>query len=251
MLFNASPDIRIQIERTPALWPREAVRDTPIRAIVLIDAQIDHTTGLLILRESQTPLRVYCTDPVYRDLTTGFPVLNLLEHYCGVRRHPVPIDGSGFEIAGVPGLRFYSHALISKAPPYSPDRDHPQLGDNIGVVVEETTTGKKLYYAPGLCEIEPHVWEAMQRADCVLVDGTFWSDDELIRTVGVPKRAREIGHLPVREMVEYLSRLPEKTRKILIHINNTNPILDETSPERRAVEESGVEVSYDGMELQI
>ncbi len=253
VLFNASPDIRFQLEANPPLQPKHGARDTGIKAIVLIDAQIDHTTGLLILRESTSPLRIYCTDPVHRDLTSGFPVLTMLGHYCGVERHPLPIDGGSFQIPGFDDLRFSSHALVSKAPPYSPHRDDPHPGDNVGVIVERISTGRKLYYAPGLGEIEPHVLEAMQAVDCVLVDGTFWTDDELSK-VGSPKKAREIGHLPQSGpggMIEVLNRLPAATRKILIHINNTNPILNEDSPERRQLDEAGIEVAYDTMEIRL
>ncbi|WP_026596610.1 pyrroloquinoline quinone biosynthesis protein PqqB [Methylohalobius crimeensis] len=253
VLFNASPDIRFQLEANPPLQPKEGVRDTGIGAVVLIDAQIDHTTGLLILRESNRPLELYCADPVYEDLTSGFPVLTMLEHYCGVNRHPVPLDGRAFRIPGFPDLQFSGHALKSKAPPYSPHRNDPYPGDNIGVVVEEISTGRKLYYAPGLGEIEPHVFEAMQQVDCLLVDGTFWTDDEMAQ-VGSPKKAREIGHLPQSDtggMIEVLDRVPEKTRKILIHINNTNPILDEDSPQRRRLIDAGIEVAYDSMEIEL
>ncbi|BCX82910.1 pyrroloquinoline quinone biosynthesis protein B [Methylomarinovum caldicuralii] len=253
VLFNASPDIRFQLEANPPLQPKRGVRDTGIRAIVLIDAQIDHTTGLLILRESTSPLEIYCADPVHRDLTSGFPVLTMLGHYCGVHRHPLPIDGSAFQIPGFDDLRFYSHALVSKAPPYSPHRNDPHPGDNVGVIVEQISSGRKLYYAPGLGEIEPHVFEAMQAADCVLVDGTFWTDDEM-KKVGSAKKAREIGHLPQSGpggMIEVLNRLPRETRRILIHINNTNPILDEDSPERRQLTEAGIEVAYDTMEIRV
>lgn len=250
VLFNASPDIRVQLEANPPLQPKNGIRDTGIHAIVLIDGQIDHTTGLLILRESVKPLEIYCTDPVYGDLTSGFPVLSMLDHYCKVNRHPVPVDGAGFTIPGIDDLRFYSHALTSKAPPYSPHRNHPHPGDNIGVVVEQVSSGRKVYYAPGLGEIEPHVFDAMQAADCLMVDGTFWTDDEMSK-VGSPKKAREIGHLPQSGqggMIETLNRI-EGARKILIHINNTNPILDEDSAERRQLTDAGIEVAYDGMEI--
>ncbi len=250
VLFNASPDIRFQLEANPPLHPRQGVRDTPIRAIILIDAQIDHTAGLLFLRESTQPLNIYCTEAVYQDLTSGFPVLNLLQHYCGVVPHLLPLD-SAFETPGIQDLRFMAHPLKSKAPPYSPHRHAPHPGDNIGVVVEQLSNGKRLYYAPGLGEIEPQVLQAMRNADCVLVDGTFWSEDEMAK-VQSSKKAREIGHLPqsgAGGMLEVLSRLPAQTRKILIHINNTNPILDEDSKEHQTLREAGIEVAYDGMEI--
>ncbi|QXP83994.1 pyrroloquinoline quinone biosynthesis protein PqqB [Methylococcus sp. Mc7] len=251
VLFNASPDIRSQLEAFPASHPREGVRDTGIHAIVLIDSQIDHTTGLLMLRESTRPLQVYCSEMVKQDLSTGFPLFRMLEHYCGVEHHAVPLDGGSFTIPGIEGLKFSTHSLKSKAPPYSPHRHDPHDGDNIGVIVENLENGRRLYYAPGLGEIEPHVRAAMEAADCVLVDGTFWREDEMQHAGICDKQAREMGHLPQSGpggMLEVLNSLPD-ARKVLIHINNTNPILDEDSPQRQTLTEAGVEVAYDGLEI--
>lgn len=251
VLFNASPDVRTQLEHFPGAWPREGVRGSGIHAIVLIDSQIDHTTGLLILRESNRPLQVWCSEMVRQDLSSGFPVFEMLRHYCGVEHHPLPLGGESFEISGIEDLRFSAHALSSKAPPYSPHRHDPHPGDNVGVTVERISTGRRLYYAPGLGEIEPHVLRSMQEADCLLVDGTFWTEDEMLRAGINQKRAREIGHLPQSGeggMIEILDTLP-RPRKMLIHINNTNPILDEDSPERAELTRHGIEVAYDGMEI--
>jgi pyrroloquinoline quinone biosynthesis protein B len=253
VLFNASPDIRTQLERFEASHPRHGIRDTGIKAIVLIDSQIDHTTGLLMLRESTTPLEIYCSEMVRQDLSTGFPLFHILSHYCGVNHHAIPLEGSAFTIPGFEDLRFYSHSLKSKAPPYSPHRHDPHDGDNIGVVIEQISTGRKLYYAPGLGEIEPHVRAAITAADCVLVDGTFWQHDEMARAGISEKKALEMGHLPQSGpggMLETLAAAP-RTRKILIHINNTNPILDEDSTERNQLHSSGIEVAFDGLEIDL
>jgi pyrroloquinoline quinone biosynthesis protein B len=252
LLFNTSPDIRAQLEAFPAIWPKEGVRDTGIKAIMLIDSQIDHTTGMLMLREGK-PLDVYCTEMVKDDLSTGFPLFKMLEDYCTVNHHPVPIDGSGFTIPLIDDLHFYTQALKSKAPPYSPHRHDPHDGDNIGVIIEQISTGKKVFYSPGLGEIEPHVMTAMRNVDCIMVDGTFWTDDEMCTQNISPKRAREIGHLPQSGkdgMIEVLNSI-ENPRKILIHINNTNPILDDNSKERKILDDNGIEVSYDGLEIDL
>lgn len=252
LLINASPDIRAQLEAFPAIQPKQGVRDTGIRAILLIDSQIDHTTGLLMLREGR-PLEIYCTEMVRQDLTTGFPVFNMLAHYCTVNHHPVPTDGGSFTIPGIHDLRFYTQALKSKAPPYSPHRHDPHEGDNIGLIIEQISTGKKLFYSPGLGEIEPHVLEAMQKADCVMVDGTFWTDEEMCSQQIGHKKAREIGHLPQSGeggMIEVLNSVA-KARKLLIHINNTNPILDDDSAERKQLDACGIEVAYDGLEIDL
>ena len=254
VLFNTSPDILQQIRECPSLQPGSPMRATGIAAIVLIDAQVDHTTGLLMLREHDRPLELWCTDPVYQDLTSGNPVLNVLAHFCGVKRHSLPLTAGGFRIPGIEDLRFAAIALSSKAPPYSPHRDRPQAGDNIGMTITDERSGKSLFYAPGLGQIEPLVREAMRAAQCVLVDGTCWNDDELVRLGVSKKRAREIGHLPQNGaggMLEQLDALPSSTRRVLIHINNTNPILNEDSLEHRELTRHGIEVAYDGMEINL
>jgi pyrroloquinoline quinone biosynthesis protein B len=253
VLFNASPDLLAQIKAFPALQPGRSIRDTGIRAIVLVDGQIDHTTGLLMLREGK-PLEIWCTDMVREDLTTGNPLFNILGHYAGVNWHRLPIEaGNSFGIDGIPDLRFSSVALKSKAPPYSPHRDNPHDGDNVGVRITDTRSGRSLFYAPGLGEIEPHLAPLLEQADAVLVDGTFWTDDEMIALGISKKHAREIGHLPqsgAGGMIEVLKPLRAQ-RKVLIHINNTNPILDEDSPQRAQLSAAGIEVAHDGMEIEV
>jgi len=205
-----------------------------------------------MLRESTSPLEIWCTDMVRQDLSSGFPLFKMLEHYCGVNHHAVPLDGSSFTIPGIDDLRFHSHSLKSKAPPYSPHRHDPHDGDNIGVIIEQISTGRTAYYAPGLGEIEPHVAHAIQSADCLLVDGTFWQHDEMERAGICLKQALEMGHLPqsgTGGMLEVLAGARQDARKVLIHINNTNPILDENSAERAILNEAGVEVAHDGQEI--
>lgn len=251
VLFNASPDILAQLKSFPALQPARAIRDTAIVAVVLIDSQIDHTTGLLMLREGK-PLQIYCTDMAREDLTTGNPLFNILGHYCGVDWHDIPVErGSEFSIEGAEGLKFSPVALKSKAPPYSPHRNDPHEGDNIGMQITDLKSGRSLFYAPGLGEIEPHLKPFLEQSDCLLVDGTCWSDDELIKLGISKKKSRDMGHLPQSGeggMMSVMKSLA-KPRKILIHINNTNPILNEDSLERRELDKAGIEVAYDGMEI--
>ena len=254
LLFNASPDILQQIRSFAPLQPARALRDTAIRAVLLMDAQIDHTTGLYMLREHKQPHELWCHALVRDDLMSGNPLFKVLDHYCGINWHDVPLQGDGFEMLGVPGLHFTALPLISNAPPYSPHRDHPQPGDNVGVTMTDMASGKRLFYAPGLGQMEPHVWAAMQAADCVLVDGTLWTDDEMITLGASKKTSRAMGHMPQTGpggMLEWLDQLPASTRKVLIHINNTNPILDEQGAERQALTRRGIEVAYDGMEIDL
>jgi len=252
VLFNASPDILEQIRANPALQPARALRDTAIAGVVLMDGQVDHTTGLFMLRERGAPLPLWCTDPVFEDLSLGNPVLRVLGHFCGVQRARIPLDSSAFEVPGVVGLQFRALPLKSKAAPYSPHREQPVAGDNIGISVTDSRSGKTLFYAPGLGAIEPAVFEAMASADCVMVDGTFWTDDEMVGLGISAKTARSIGHLPQSGpggMVEWLGRLPARTRRMLIHINNTNPILDEDSTQRAALAREQIEVCEDRQEI--
>lgn len=254
VLFNASPDILEQIRSKPALQPARSLRDTAIAGVVLMDGQIDHATGLFMLRERKGALPLWCTDPVEEDLSQGNPVLRVLGHYCGVDRHRIALDGSAFAVPGVADLSFRALPLSSKAAPYSPHRDSPVEGDNIGMLISDERSGKRAFYAPGLGQITPAVFDAMAGADGVLVDGTFWTDDEMPRLGLGAKTARDIGHLPQSGpggMLEWMAKLPQRTRRMLIHINNTNPILDEDSPERATLTRAGIEVCEDDMQICI
>jgi pyrroloquinoline quinone biosynthesis protein B len=149
-------------------------------------------------------------------------------------------------------VSFRALPVASKPAPYSPNREAPISGDNLALVITNDVSGLSVVYAPGLAAIDDRLWEAMQSASCVMVDGTFWTDDEMIQMGISRKRARDIGHLPqsgADGMLEWLDRLPAGTRRILIHINNTNPILDGSSAEAAQLRRRGVEVAYDGMEI--
>lgn len=252
ILCNASPDIRAQLESFPKLQPGRGPRDTAIKAIILLDSQIDHTTGLLTLREG-CPHDVWCTEMVHQDLSTGFPLFKMLEHWNGgLSWNPIPLEVT-FNIPACPNLRITPIPLRSSAPPYSPHRNDPHPGDNIGLLIEDQQSGGTLFYAPGLGQVSPELLAIMRSADCLLVDGTLWRDDEMrVREVGT-KLGSEMGHLHQSGpggMIEVLDGM-SASRKILIHINNTNPILDEDSPERAELDEHGIEVAFDGMSIEL
>lgn len=254
LLVNASPDILTQIRATPALQPARAARDTGIAAVLLMDAQVDHVTGLMMLREGRR-IPLYCSASVWDDLQTGFPLADVLSHYCGVQWHPLPVAGEPqpFEIPSLSGVRLTAVPLHSKAPPYSPHRERPQPGDNIGLLVEDLMTGRTLFYAPGLGSLDATTTAVMRGADCLLVDGTFWTEDEMIALGFSPNPAASMGHLPQSGeggMIDVLDQMPA-SRKILIHINNTNPILDEDSPQHATLGAHGIELAYDGMEISL
>ena len=252
LLVNASPDVLTQIRATPELQPARAQRDSGIAAVLLMDAQIDHVTGLLMLREQQSPLRLLATPEVLSDLTDGFPITRILSHYCGVVPIPLRLDGEIISVPELPGMALGPVFLSSKPPPYSPFRDCPRPGDNMGLLIENPATGQRVFYAPGLGEVTPALLALMAQCCVVLVDGTFWTEDEMQRLGLSHKSAADMGHLPQsgpQGMIAQLDTLPAATRKILIHINNTNPILREDSPERALLTAHGIEVAFDGMDI--
>ncbi|MBA3800161.1 MAG: pyrroloquinoline quinone biosynthesis protein PqqB [Geodermatophilaceae bacterium] len=244
-LFNASPDIRAQFEAFPGLRPG-ADRATPLEAVLLTDAEIDHTLGLLLLREGRG-IRLHATEATYATLTSGTGVLTTLERYCPVEWTPV-VPGQNVSLGGISYRAF-------DVPTAKPDRfgTGTDEGRVVGYRLTDESTGRAAVYLPGVQELNPTVLTELEDCACLLIDGTCWHDDELIRLGLAEKTAHDMGHLFLGGpggSLEQLSRLPIG-RKIYIHINNTNPILLEDSPERRQVEQSGMEVASDGLEVEV
>lgn len=254
LLVNASPEVLQQIREAPGLQPARQIRDSGIAAVLLIDAQIDHCTGLLMLRERSAPLPLYATAEVLGDIGTGFPLTRLLGHYCGLDTRPIAFDGQPLSIPFLEPLQLHAVPIASQPPPYSPFRGQARPGDNIALMIRNPLSGRSLFYAPGLGRIDDGTRALMEQADVVLVDGTFWTEDEMIRLGLSSKPAAEMGHLPQSGpggMIELLDSLPATTVKWLIHINNTNPILREDSPERAVLDQHGIQVAYDGLEIEL
>lgn len=252
VLLNASPDIRQQLFDFKAAQPARKLRDTGIRDVILMDSQLDHTTGLLTLREG-CPIKVWCTEMVYQDLTTGFPVFNMLKHWNGGLQYQQINPKQAFEISGFQHLEFMPLIIQSAAPPYSPHRHDPHEGDNIALIIRDHQTQKQLFYAPGLGKIDEQVMQIMRDSDCVMIDGTLWTDDEMQHTGVGSKTGREMGHLYISGeggSLSYLNQL-SRPKKVLIHINNTNPILDENSAQCVELKAHGVEVAFDGMQIEL
>lgn len=251
VLLNASPDIRQQLQFFQAAYPQQ-IRGSGIKSIILMDSQLDHTTGLLSLREG-CPLQVWCTHMVHDDLSTGFPVFEILKHWNGGLQWHEIITGQPFQIGCAPGLEFFPVAIPSAAPPYSPHRHDPHIGDNIALIIRDRHTARQLFYAPGLGQVTPEILAIMQTSDCVMVDGTLWQDDEMQQCGVGSKTGTEMGHLHIageNGMLAYLDQLTQ-ARKILIHINNTNPILNEDSAEAQILQQHQVEVAFDGMQIEL
>lgn len=252
VLCNVSPDICHQIAATPELIKHDVLRGTAIGSIILTDSQIDHCAGLLNLREG-CPHQVWCTSEVHDDLTSGFPIFTMLKHWNGGLVHHAIRPNDAFSVAVCSALKFTAIPLLSNAPPYSQYRGRPLPGHNVALFIEDTRSGKRLLYAPGLGEPDATLLEYMYQADCLLTDGTLWHDNELAATGVGSHTGKDMGHLALAEeqgLITLLSTLPAQ-RKILIHINNTNPILDESSAQRQALTEKGIEVSWDGMRIDL
>jgi len=247
-LANASPDVRQQLEALGAEG-LHGVRAAPVAGVLLTDAEIDHTAGLLLLRESSAPIRVYGSEQVRRALSDGYPVLRILEDYSGVEWQPLEpgpalgLDGSSLEVE--------SFGAGGDAPRYL-----AASGADVeatGLVFRDRATGGVLTYVPGLARLDDAVLGRLAASDVVLVDGTFWRDDELARLGISDRTAADMGHVPLSGpdgTLAALARL-DRPRAILVHINNTNPILLECSAERDAVLRAGVEIAEDGLEVEL
>lgn len=248
-VLNASPDIRAQIESFPPLHPARDPRGgraVPLRAVLLTDAELDHTLGLLLLRESRG-LEIHATEATRDILCDGTSLLRTLQAYCPVEWRKVDV-GADVRLADGLSYRAFDAPTTKRARFGSPAGE----GRVVGYRLADTRTGGTLVYLPSVQDLTA-VRDELGEADCLLVDGTCWQDDELVRLGLAAKTAREMGHLPIDGPDGSLARLaalPVK-RKIYIHINNTNPILLEDSPERRIVGQHGIEVALDGLDLRI
>jgi pyrroloquinoline quinone biosynthesis protein B len=233
-LVNASPDARQQLETlTPPQL--DGVRAAPIAGVLLTDAEVDHTAGLLLLRESATLLHVFGDERVERALRPT--LLRMLERFCGA-------DWQSLESGRARPL--VGSSLIVE--PFAVG-----AGQATGLAFRDRAGGGGVAYVPGLARLDDDILARFAASDLVLVDGTFWRDDELPRLGISTRRARDMGHVPLSGAGGTLAALArlKQPRKALVHINNTNPILLEDSPEREAVLRAGVEVAYDGLEIEL
>jgi pyrroloquinoline quinone biosynthesis protein B len=245
-LFNASPDVRAQIEAFPELHPR-GDRTTPLEAVLLTDAELDHTLGLLLLREGRG-LELHATRAVRETLCEGTSLLRTLERYCPVEWRPVE---PGAEVPLGDGLSYRAFDVpTTKRNRFGSGREEGRV---VGYRVTDERSGRTLVYLPGVQALPPALRAEIAGCDCLLIDGTCWRDDELVRLGLAAKTSREMGHLPIDGPDGSLAQLRSLgvARTIFVHINNTNPILLEDSPERLVVQGSGMEVAMDGLEVKV
>ena len=263
-LLNASPDLRSQILNSPELQPRagQGTRDSPIASVAITGADVDQVAGLLHLREFQ-PLQIYATESVRRILTEENPIFRALQqvpNQAAWRELPGnqefqldcgdgPSGGFTCESISIAGdFPGYASGTANRTTVRARESNQAVLG-----LILHSVSGKKLAYLPNLAKLEDSWLPRLEACDTLLFDGTFWDDDELIRIRGEGKSAREMGHIPISGSRGSLERLAQLThpRKIYIHVNNTNPILDEDSSERQQLAAAGWEIAEDGWDFQL
>jgi pyrroloquinoline quinone biosynthesis protein B len=258
-LLNASPDLRQQLLAIPDLAPSAKKPSSPVTTILLTSADVDCVMGLLHLREFQ-PLHIYCTSAVRRILTEENSIFRVLTRSNPPVRwemlHPhrlfplVPPSALGMK----DGFFCKAIPLMGGFPDYVSDSLLRSLSPEEAVIgIQLMHKEKRFFYAPGLSGIGDEWCRFVDESELALLDGTFWKDDELIAAKRSRKSAREMGHLPLsgpHGLLSHPFRIG-KTRRVLIHLNNTNPVLNEASAEHRAVREAGFEIAYDGMEFEI
>ncbi len=255
VLLNASPDLRQQIEQTPVLQPREGLRSSPIAAVVLTGGDVDAIAGLLTLRERQ-PFTLLATRPVH-DVLDGNPIFEVLardvvDRRCAALDAPCPVtrpDGSPT------GLAVTLFAVPGKAPLYLEQPGAAPVlhesGQTVGAEISDG--GAALFFIPSCAAVTPGLADRLRGAAAVFFDGTLWTDDEMVRAGLGPKTGQRMGHISVSGPDGALAAFAGLgvRRRVLLHINNSNPVLLDDSPERALVTAAGWDVAHDGMELSL
>ncbi|MGQ0673307.1 MAG: pyrroloquinoline quinone biosynthesis protein PqqB [Hyphomicrobium sp.] len=259
VLLNCSPDLREQIAAAPALWPAAdgPLRNSPIRSVVVTNADVDHIIGLINLREAQ-PFSIYGSARVLATIEAN-SVFNVCNKAI-VPRRELPLDGRiELEGAGEPlGLSVEAFAVSGKIALFLEDAAAGKSfgsrdGDTIGLEVTETATGRRFFYVPGCAEVDAPLAARLKGADLLFFDGTLYTDDEMIRQGLLNKTGARMGHISISGPEGSIAAFKDLgvKRRIYVHINNSNPVLDDNSPERKATEAAGWEVGYDGMEVRL
>jgi pyrroloquinoline quinone biosynthesis protein B len=250
-LLNASPDVHRQVGRL-SRQPSDGPRHVPVEGIVLTDAELDHTLGLVLLREGRT-LQLWGTCATLATLEGDSRLLPVTRAFAEIRVTELPLGGEPVPLLyrdGVASGLSVEAFAVPAGPPRFASADEP--GHTVGLLLRESA-GRTLAYAPACGGLSDALLGQLAEADLVLFDGTFWTDDELIRLGIGDRTARQMDHLPVSGnggSLEWLAALPAK-RRVYVHVNNTNPILLEDSSERTAVERAGLQVGSDGMTFEI
>ena len=255
-VLNASPDLRLQIEATSHLHPREGLRSSPITGVVLTGGDVDAIAGLLNLRERHR-FAVYGPSRVLAIIAAN-PIFDVLAPDC-VLRVELPLD-EGIELpgsSGPSGLAVVAFAVPSKVPLYlettGQDPGLSEEGDAVGLEIIETTTRKSFFFIPGCAAMTERLRHRLAGSALVFFDGTLWRDDEMIRLAVGSKTGRRMGHMSMSGDDGTIAAFRDLGigRRIFIHINNSNPVLLDDAPERHIANAAGWEIAYDGMEVTL
>jgi pyrroloquinoline quinone biosynthesis protein B len=248
-LINASPDLRPQLTHFP---PPSQSRGTPIEAVLLTDADLDHTLGLFLLRENESPVSIHASEEIKEAVEEGLRITEVLDRYCSVRWTAPPLafgplpcrDGTKS------GLEYKAIEIEGPGPRY---RRSNHRSCRLFYVLRESTTGRSVLIAPAVAQLDSHLLVELSRADAILFDGTFWAHDDFERSGVSGRSVAELlqSHLPIMKgSLKTLAGQPAR-HKLYVHINNTNPILWGSGPERRLLEEMGIQVATDGMRIEV
>ena len=252
VVLNASPDIRHQINENSALHPRQGARHSPIGAVVLTNGDVDHVAGLLTLRES-TPFTIHASGRVLAVLEAN-SIFNVLNPEF-VSRGEITLEAP---FAPAPGLEIIAFAVPGKVALYLEDGDAgnnygTQEGDTLGLSLRDTATDRHFLYIPGCAAMPDDLTGRLRGAPLVFFDGTLFENEEMISAKEGVKTGQRMGHLSMSGADGVMAAFESLgvARRIFIHMNNTNPVLLDDSPERATVEAAGWEVAWDGMEIEL
>jgi pyrroloquinoline quinone biosynthesis protein B len=251
ILINASPDLRSQLIRFPSS-PSFGTRRTPIEGVLLSDADLDHTLGLLLLRESESPVFIHASLAIKNAVEEGLRLTEILNRYCGVQWVTSPSDfeqilcRDGTES----GLEYRAIEIKGPGPRYSRGQHR---SCRLFYLLRESATGKSVLIAPAVGELEPQLLAKLSQADVILFDGTFWSPDDfqISGIAGFPVTELLQSHLPILNGSLKTLAAQKARHTVYLHINNTNPILWDAGPERQRLDDLGIEVATDGMRIEI
>jgi pyrroloquinoline quinone biosynthesis protein B len=255
-LLNASPDLRAQIAKSEILWPSDGLRSSPIAGVVLTGADVDAVAGLLSMRERQQ-FALYATGEVQAALAAN-PIFEVLAPDCVERRvlpldSPVPLTGVGGYDSGLDVLAFPVPGKIPLWCEGGRDPGVAESGHSVGLALADRGRSAHVFFVPGCAAVTPALARRLYGAAAVFFDGTLWEDDEMIRRGVGEKTGRRMGHMSMSGENGAIAALRDLAigRKIFVHINNTNPVLLEGSPERAAVEAAGWTIAHDGLALTL
>lgn len=248
--MNASPDLRSQLINS--MWQPPRTRGTPIEAVLLTDADLDHTLGLFLLRENESPVSIHASEAIQEAVEEGLRISKVLNRYCGVQWVTAPLSFQAllYSDGKESGLEYKAVEIEGPGPRYRRSHHHPC---RLFYVLREPATAKAVLLAPAVTKLEPQLLRESSQAEAILFDGTFWSDDDFERSGVSSRSAGELlrSHLPILSGSLKTLAAQRARHKIYLHINNTNPVLWSSGPERQLLNELGIEVATDGMTIEL